>query len=267
MRKKRNKGRDYVSIEDQKSMIGDKLNFTSSEAYKLLRANIIFSIADDKNCRIVGISSAINGEGKSTTAINLALTIAETGRKVLLLEADMRLPNFSKRLNIAGKPGLSNLLVGQNSLTDVLQESKINENLHIITAGDIPPNPSELLESIRMKVAVEALAENFKFIIIDLPPINVVSDALVVSKLADGMVMVVRQDYSNQHELARAMRQVDFFNIKILGFVMTRATHSEKHYKRYSKYGHKYGGRHYSDIDVSKDEKSVTDSVIYFDEY
>ena len=104
---------------EQQHMIGDRLNFASAEAYKLLRTNLMFSFTDEDKCRIVGITSSLKGEGKSLTAINLAYTIAETGKRVLLMECDMRLPTIAKRLGIESTIGLSNLLVGMNSAPTV----------------------------------------------------------------------------------------------------------------------------------------------------
>ena len=103
---------EAVSLREQRAMQGDRLSFAASEAYKLLRTNLTFALPDEKKCRVVGVTSAMRGEGKSTTSINLAYTLAETGKKVLLIEADMRRPNLARRLAIDPAPGLSNLLAG-----------------------------------------------------------------------------------------------------------------------------------------------------------
>lgn len=228
-------------VEDG-ALIGNQVSFAVSEAYKLLRTNLMFSLPDEQRCRVIGITSALRGEGKSTTSINLAYTLAETGKKVLLMELDLRLPTIAKRLKALPKPGLSNLLVGLNSGQDVIQRSGLKPNLYVVTAGDIPPNPSELLGSKQFEVTVEAFSKVFDYIIFDLPPVNAVSDALVVSKLIDGMVMVVRRDYNDQRELAEAMRQLEFADTKVLGFVMTQGESAEKRYGKNSyKYGDKYG--------------------------
>lgn len=229
-------------VSEQKSVIGDKLSFAASEAYKLLRTNVEFSIPDEKKCRIIGITSGLRGEGKTTTAINLSYSLAQSGKRVLLLEADMRLPTISKRVGLTRTPGLSNLLAGLCTGAEVLQESKLLPNFYVTTAGDIPPNPSELLGSEQMAVSVKALAQNFDFIILDLPPVNVVSDALVVSKLIHGMIVVVRQGSSSRQSVAEAMRHLKFLEAKVLGFVMTGADEQHKRYKRYGKkYGYEYG--------------------------
>ena len=110
--KKRTPEEDVMSLKEQRAMLGDRLSFAASEAYKLLRTNLTFALPDEQRCRVVGITSASRGEGKSTTSINLAYTIAETGKRVLLVEADMRRPNLARRLAIDPAPGLSNLLAG-----------------------------------------------------------------------------------------------------------------------------------------------------------
>lgn len=229
-------------IKDEPGAIGDQLSFAAAEAYKLLRTNLMFCLPNEQKCRIIGITSAIRSEGKSTTSINLAYTLAETEKNVLLIGMDMRLPTIAKWLGIVQKPGLSNLLAGLSTEAEVVQHSAEKSNLHIITAGDIPPNPSELLSSKQMEAAVAALAEKYDFIIFDLPPVNAVSDALIASRLTDGMIMVVRRGYNDQPSLAEAMRQLKLSEAKILGFVMTQGESQEK---KYRKYGYRNGKEYY----------------------
>ena len=229
-----------VTPEESREMLGSKLNFAAAEAYKLLRTNLTFSLADETGCKVIGITSALREEGKSTTSINLAYTIAETGKDVLLLECDLRLPSISKRLNLNARPGISNLLAGQCSGGDVLQKSGLHDSMTVITAGDIPPNPAELLGSEQMATMVRELAKTFDVIVIDLPPVTAVSDALIMSRLLSGMIVVVRQDYCGRDELDEVVRQLRFAEAKILGFVVTDADTQQKNYKRYKKYK-KYG--------------------------
>ncbi len=240
--KKKKRTSSYASIAEQRKMLGTNLNFAASEAYKLLRANLLFSLPDnDDKCKIFGITSSMPSEGKSTTAVNLALSIAEARKRVLLIEGDMRLPVMSKRLEIRRAPGLSNLLAGLCTDKEAVCESGLSNNLFVIVGGDIPPNPSELLGSDRMAKLVEALAPGFDYIIFDLPPLTSVSDGLVLSKLLDGMIVVVRRDYCDQQSLAETVRQLEFQKIKILGFVLTRSETGKKVYKKYKKSGYNYG--------------------------
>lgn len=235
--RRKNKNRDILTPEETRKTIGSNLTFAAAEAYKLLRTNLNFSIPDVEGCKIIGVTSALRGEGKSTTAVNIAYTMAQTGQKVLLVEADMRLPTLSKRLRVAPAPGLSNLLAGQCGGNDILQKSGLLSNLWVTTAGDIPPNPAELLGSGNMEVTMKALAGIFDVIIVDLPPVTAVSDAVVVSKMVHGMLIVVRQDYCDRASVDEVVRQLRFAEAKILGFVMTGADTQQKAYKRYGSYG------------------------------
>lgn len=240
--------------------IGTQLSFAASEAYKLLRTNLMFSIPGEKECKVIGVTSSVRGEGKSTTALNLAYALAEADKKVLLIEMDLRLPTIAKKLSINKSPGLSNLLVGLNKTGEVIQQPKLHSNLYIITSGDIPPNPSELISSERMKATVEVMSKSFDYIIMDLPPVNAVSDALAVSKMTDGMIMIVRQKYSNQRELKEAMRQLEIVEANILGFVFTNDETKDaakyRKYKKYRKYGYGNGcGYDYTDVPERESKK------------
>lgn len=233
---------------EDRSLLCDKLSFAASEAYKLVRSNLTFSLVDNESCRVIGVTSSVRSEGKSTTSINLSYTLAETGKRVLTIDGDMRLPSINKRLKLHRAPGLSNLLAGMSTINEAVQPSGISRNWYVITAGDIPPNPSELLGSGRLVKLLEVLRKNFDYVILDLPPITIVSDALVVAQHTDGMLMVVRQNYTNQMELAESMRQMSYQKVKLLGFVQTHATTQYKrygsrygHYGKYGKYGYGYG--------------------------
>ena len=238
------------SPEVQRSMLCERLNFSASEAYKLLRTNLLFSLPDKDGCCVVGITSSVRGEGKTTTAINLSYTLAQTGKRVLLVDADMRLPSVSKKLKLPSKPGLSNCLVGMNTLDESILRAIVLDNLSIIPAGTLPPNPSELLGSDRMARVLDEMKKSFDFIIVDLPPVNIVSDALAISKLMDGMVMTVRQNYSDRILVNECVHHLEFLDTKLLGVVLTNAEEiskgygNGKGYRRGYKYGYKYGYRY-----------------------
>ena len=224
----------------QKGLVCDNLSFAAAESYKLLRTNLNFSLPE-KPCHIIGVTSSVRGEGKSTTSVNIAYTIAQTGKKVLLIDADMCLPSVAAKLEIHGAPGLSNLIAGMNAEQSCLRKSGYFDNWYILPAGDIPPNPSELLGSERMHALLERYSGVFDTVIIDLPPINIVADALVISKWTDGLIGVVRQNYTDKRALADCMYQVEKLGVKFLGFVMTDAAVGESSYKSYGKYSKKYG--------------------------
>lgn len=239
--------RQGPSIRAQRQMLCNNLSFSAAEAYKLLRTNLLYSVLSESGGRVVGITSSARGEGKTTNSINLAYTLAETGAKVLLIDGDMRLPNVAKRLALNSKNGLSGLLAGLYNENKAIQESGILPNLMIMTSGTLPPNPAELLGSERMRLYIEQFRTQYDFVVIDLPPVNVVTDALVVSGLVDGMVVMVRQDYTDQRALSECVNSLQLVNAHILGFVMTDARDEggkygryKYHYGRYRKYK-KYG--------------------------
>ena len=234
----------YSSDKKRFKNIGADLNFAASESYKRLRTNIFFSLEYKENGlgSLIGITSSIRGEGKSTTSINTALSLAESGKKVILVECDLRLPVMAKNLEMTPEPGLSEFIAGLCLSKDAIRKSPIHANLDIIVAGSIPPNPSELLGTKRFKNILKAFEKTYDYIIIDLPPISSVSDALVVAGDVDGMIMVVRQGICTQSLLADSMRQLSVVKDKILGFVYNGATPENKSYnKKYYKYGYGYG--------------------------
>lgn len=242
----------------QKGMIGPELSFAAAEAYKLLRTNLMFALPS-KNCSIIGVTSSVRGEGKSTTSVNLAYTFAEAGKNVLLIDADMRLPSVATKLSMAGTPGLSNLMAGLRTENECVRPSKFFKNWYVLPAGDIPPNPSELLGSERMRALLDRYSDVFDIIIIDLPPIGVVTDALAISPLTDGLIVVVRENYTERKELNNCMYQIRKLNAKFLGFVMTDTTVGGSTYKHYGKsYGYGYG---YSDSKSShRNEKAFREA-------
>ena len=211
------------------------LNFTATEQYKLLRTNIDFTLPQDEKCHIIGVTSSMRGEGKSTTAINLSYVLAEKGSKVLLIDGDLRIPSVAKKLQIPSTPGLTTLLMNKSTDVESFKSSLLN-NWYILPAGEIPPNPSELLGSRRMEKLLAALKEQFEYIIIDLPPVNIVSDALSISKFISGMVVVIREEYTEKKELTHCMRQLSLSNVHVLGCVLNEAKANGGSYGKYKKY-------------------------------
>jgi len=231
-----------LSQEDLKSTIGPGRPFAMAEAHKRLRTNVFFSFADNNECRVIGVTSAMAHEGKSTTSINLAYDILQAGKKVLLIDADMRLSRIAGVLSLKFSPGLSNVLVGENNGESLVQYASNLKNLSVITCGEIPPNPTELLSSRRMEVLLETLKKGYDYIVIDLPPVSAVSDALIVAKMTDGIIVVVRQDYVDKNLLEDTVRQLKFNEAHIIGFVMNGSRTESKYYKyKYKRYGKSYG--------------------------
>ena len=264
---RKKKGKYAATAQQSKQgLIGPAVSFAASEAYKLLRTKLQFSFADDHDSHIIGLSSALSGEGKSLTAVNLAYTLSQLDKKVLLIDCDMRRPTLAEKLNIKKHPGLSNYLTRQNNLEELLQvcELKAGENaFHVISAGQNPPNPVELLSSSRMKKALDHLRQVYDYVILDLPPVGEVSDAMTVSQYTDGILLVVRQNYCDRNVLSDTVQQFDFVNAKTLGVVFNCTSdgsgkgYYKKYYKRYyNRYGKSYAksyarsyGRSYEDND------------------
>ena len=243
-RKKKWKTEDW----NIRTMFGPNMNFATTEAYKLLRTNLMFSFAEEEQGHVIGITSAIQAEGKSSTSCNTAYTLSEAGFRVLLLEADLRRPTISTKLKVERSPGLSNVLISKKNFHEAVQQCALAPNMDILSSGDIPPNPSELLTSARMETLIEELRSVYDYIVVDLPPITAVSDALAVSKLIDGMIIVVRGGTSDQRMLAEAMRQLKMVNARVLGFVYRDMDPSVKKYSiRYSKKYYKYYHKNYND--------------------
>jgi len=244
---KKSKPANTTTNPDEIKLIGKDISFAASEAYKLLRTKLQFSFVDEVKCPIIGISSAMAGEGKSLSAINLAYSLAQLEKKVLLIDCDMRRPSVFTKLPVQKTPGLSNYLTNQVHKSDVIQKCNIDgeKGFHVIASGNNPPNPIELISSVRMNKVLDDLRLDYDYIIIDLPPVGEVSDALAAAKLVDGVLLVVRQDYCTTVALSDAVEQFEFVESKILGVVMNcisegGSKYGKRYYKRYYKYG-KYG--------------------------
>ncbi len=209
--------------------IGPNLNFASNEAYNLLRTNLSFSLPDKIGGKIIGITSSSPQDGKSTTSINLSYALAEAGHKVILIDSDMRRPSISKVLNEPMSPGLSNVLAGDDD-KNAIRAGVLHKNLSVLFAGDIPPNPSELVSSEKMRHTLEALQAEYDYVIIDLPPTNLVSDPLAVSKFVDGIIVVVRHEKTKKKEILETIRQLKFVGVRILGFVYNGYKRGKGHY-------------------------------------
>lgn len=221
-----------------RTMFGENMSFAATEAYKSLRTNLKFSFPDDGRGKVVGITSSQQGEGKSSTACNIAYALAEENVKVLLMEADLRRPTVASKLGVARKPGLTNLLVSRENLEDVIQQSMYAPQVDLICCGDIPPNPSELLGSEQFAQFIEKMRERYSYIVVDLPPVMVVSDAMAMSKSLDGVVLVVRENVTDRKMLDETMRQLHLVGLRVLGFVFRQndTAENKRSYRSSSKY-------------------------------
>jgi len=225
---------NYMNL--RRSILNKNSSFYIQEAYKTLRTNVRFFLRD-KKCKKFCITSSNSGEGKSITMLNLAISFAEAGQKVLLIDADMRRPSVARLLVEKAAPGLSNVLAEMCTEEEAIRKD-VFPNLDIIFSGDIPPNPSELLSSPKMVELLDKLSEDYDYILVDAPPVNVVSDVCVVAEHLDGVLYLVRQNKAEKDEVRRGVEQLKYTGVKLMGFVLNgvtvdRARYSEYKYKGY----------------------------------
>lgn len=197
-----------------------KLPFDIVENYKLLRAKLLFIISDSDK-KVIAVSSADHGEGKTMTAANIAISLAQAGSKVLLVDGDMRVPTLHKTFNVSNNTGLSTLIIKMSSDSLSLQ-TDIEKNLDLLPSGPIPPNPSELLSSENFKKVIERLSNNYDYIIIDTPPIGVVSDAVAMKAAVDGYLLVVRHASTTYEKISHCVERIKLSNADLLGFVVNK---------------------------------------------
>ena len=227
--------------------ICEYMTYSGREAFKRLRTNTVIALGEDKEkpCRVIGVTSAQPSEGKSTVSINLAYSLAELGKPVLLIDGDMRRPSIHNAVGEPVSPGLSDVLTGKVNLKDAMERYKSSVNevyFDMVLSGEYPENPSELLNSSRFKKFVEVVSTAYEYIIIDLPPVNAVVDAVSVSRLADGLIVVIRENHCPRYVLDSCMEQLQYAKANILGFVMNGCVEGAgKHYSYSQHYNYQYG--------------------------
>jgi len=205
-----------------------------SEAFRSMRTSLEFYSIDEP-LQVLVITSSEPEEGKTTVAANLAVTMAKGENRVMLLDADMRRPNVHKQLGISNRAGLSDLIRGRMSFNEVIQVSKDNKNLHVITSGSLPPNPSDLISSQKMASIIEELRSRYDIIVIDTPP-SIVSDAQVLSTKADGVILVVRPGKTRVIAVKTPLEEFSRIGTKVIGVVMNRIPRNRGYY--YGGYDH-----------------------------
>lgn len=206
------------------SVAGENPPFAYVEAYKSLRTNIgyLTNVNKTEGASSILVTSAVPEESKSTTAINLSLTLAAGGKKVVLVECDLRKPVLRKYLKRElNKNGLSAYLANKANLDSCITDLP-DLGISVIGAGAIPPNPSELLNSWRMKEMMDILKDNFDYVILDAPPVTVVTDAIIVGRLTDGAILVVRSKFASARTIRKAKEKLENVGVHIFGAVLTR---------------------------------------------
>lgn len=239
LNKKKNVDSDQSFTAQRRLLLNANSSFYIQEAYNTLRTNIRFAIPGE-GCKKICLTSGLASEGKSTTILNLAISFAETGSKVLLIDGDMRRPSQARLLIEKASPGLSNVLAGLCEAEDAVRK-EVKPNLDMLFAGEIPPNPLELLGSLKMKQLMDDLSGKYDIILVDTPPVSIVSDACEVANVTDGVLFLVRQNQTEKEAVIRGVRQLELSNARLLGFVMNGiADDGGKSYKYRYRYRYKY---------------------------
>ena len=213
--------------------IVDKLpKSITAESYRSLRTNIQYS-SIDKQVKTLVVTSSNAGEGKSTVAGNLAYTFFQNGKRVLIIDCDLRKPSLHRKFNVSNEEGLTDVLVGTSKLNNVMK--KIDDNLYLLTTGTLPPNPAEIMGSNTMENFLEQCKINFDYIILDTPPILPVTDSKLLAIKADATVVVVRSEISKSKHVSQAFKELEKVNANIIGTILNDVEmYSEKLYYDYS---------------------------------
>ncbi|WP_152657630.1 CpsD/CapB family tyrosine-protein kinase [Oceanobacillus sp. CFH 90083] len=202
-----------------------------SEQYRTVRTNLQFASVDNEITSML-LTSAGPAEGKSMTTANLAVVYAQQGKKVLLIDADLRKPTIHYTFRLDNLRGLSNILVGETTLEETVESSDIT-NLDVISCGPIPPNPSELLGSRRMQAFIEAAKQKYDMVIFDMPPVLAVTDAQILSNYVDGAILVVRSKKTENDAAKQALEALESVHANVLGVVLNDRDKKEANYYYY----------------------------------
>lgn len=243
-KKKKPSKASAFSRDDQKKILCADSPFVVKEAYNSIRTNLLFTQQGEK-CPIFVVSSPTANNGKSINAINMAISFAQMGKRTLLIDADMRNPTVHRLFSIPVKNGLSEILAG---LTDSITVTKTDiENLSVLTAGKIPPNPAELLSSSRMDKLLEFVKAHYDCVLIDTPPVNLVTDSTAFATKATGYIIIIKLETTDMQEVKMTVNSLRHINAPIVGFIANDANASGKRYSSYykrsyyrSKYSYNY---------------------------
>lgn len=218
-----------------------------SESYKMLRTNINYMNVDT-DIKVILVTSSTAGEGKTTTSTNMAITFAKTGKKTLLVECDLRKARVHKICSLPQEPGLTNILTEKTSMAAVIKKIDGVDNLDIITAGHLPPAPAELLASHALENLIDEAKNEYDTIILDAPPVLNVTDAAILQRVCDGIILVVAAGETKKDAVRQAKRNLDKVNARLLGVVLTKIDQKSKgyYYYGYMDYYNKEDGKNKS---------------------
>lgn len=222
-------------VDKTKNVINGDSKFAIVEGYKIARTNLVFSLAATES-KVVVVTSWSKGEGKSTATANLAISFSKMGKKVLLIDCDLRRPNLHNLLRLQNVAGLSEVL-GKFKTFDEVVNRDVLPCMDILTSGSIPPNPSELLASPQFEALIHDMEARYDYIIVDTPPIGIVTDSLILKDYISGYVIVVREKVTTHGDIEKTIQNITLADSKVLGFLKVGCSISEKKYAK-GKYGY-----------------------------
>ena len=221
-------------------MMAKKNNYLTTaydESIRTLRTNILFSNVD-KDIKKIVVTSSVPDEGKSTLCIDLARSMASSGSRVVLIDLDLRSPSIKNITGQENNIGITNIIMKKATLSDASTKDTEQENLDIISSGPIPPNPTELIASDSMKSLLDELSNNYDYVIIDTPPVGILTDAAIISTLSDGVLLVIKSGSTKKEMVKKAIDNIEKVNGNILGAIMTFVNIKNSQYGNY--YGSYY---------------------------
>ncbi len=232
-----------LDITEKYKILSSDTGFAVTEAYKLIRTNIMFSLPKSEGGKTIAVTSSIPNEGKTTTAVNLAITFAQLGAKVVLIDCDLRKSRVHRYLSLERGTGISDVLCGFAELDKVLHRD-VRENLDVITAGEIPPNPAELLSNEAFEELLGELSTRYDYVFIDTPPVTVVTDGVIIAKKTSGVVIIARGNVTTYDVLDETVTSFKRNYVNIIGMVMldgrAKGKYYSSKYKYYKKSNYKY---------------------------
>lgn len=234
---KKSKYDELSKSENTPVLNGEMDNFLRAESYKVVRTNIMFSLPKTDKGRVIGVTSSIPNEGKTTNSINLALTFAQTGAKVVLVDCDLRKSRVHRYMKLDLGVGVSNYVCGYSEYDEIIRKGI--GSMDVITAGEHTVNPVEILTSDRFRSLIDRLAEDYDYVFIDSPPVSVVTDAVVLAQYCSGVVIVAKAEYTTYDVLDYTVENLRKSRSKILGFILTNAQDKKRPY-RYEVYQKQY---------------------------
>ncbi|MGH7634059.1 MAG: CpsD/CapB family tyrosine-protein kinase, partial [Gemmatimonadaceae bacterium] len=227
---RRSNGASLVTVSDGRS--------GSSEAFRTLRTNLIFSQAV-QTLRVMVVTSPSPQDGKTTTVANLAVTFAQQGMRVVIVDCDLRRARLHTLFRTSREPGLTQLLLGQAAEGDVMRQTFV-DGLSFISAGTLPPNPSELLGGTRMHDLIVSLASQFEVVLLDTPPVHAAADSLILGKMSDGVLLVLRAGHTERASALDAIHRLTSIGVRVVGAVLNDPDHKVPQYSGY--YYYDYSG-------------------------